>query len=324
MTSWNLENIEQSLGRFFPADSPEALRARTLLLLEWCAREEIEILSPSQYPPLLKEVSCHPDWLFVQGDVSLLSHPALLAFVGTRRPCAYGLRAAHFFSRQLVEKGFVLVSGLAKGIDSVAHSASVLLHRPTVAVLGHGLDRIYPTQNIALAREIVASGGCLISEYPPGVPAYPHHFPARNRILSGLCVGTVVVEAGAKSGSLITARHALNQNREVYVVPGPLFESGFAGSHWLLQQGAKLVTCVEEVLEELRPGILPLDLPVAADTAEAKRLRELFKLRGVASLEDLASVFGHEWSALQTAFEQAMREGWVVELGPQRFVYAGK
>lgn len=323
MAHSHFDTIQKLLGDFFPADSTACLNERTQRLLAWCEQKQIHILFPAEYPPLLREIPSSPPWLFVQGNRGLLSQPALLAFVGTRRPSAYGLRAAHFFSRELVGSGFVLVSGLARGIDSVAHSMSVLHRHPTVAVLGHGLDRLYPTQNRLLAREILEHGGCLVSEYPPGIAALPHHFPARNRILSGMCVGVVVVEAGAKSGSLITARHALNQNREVYVVPGPYYESGFAGSHWLLQQGAKLVTTVEAVIEELRPGVLPLGFPLT-ESQGTDRLREIFKTRSVASLEDLANTFGHEWGKLQPAFEQAMAQGWVIELGPQRYVYAGK
>ncbi len=315
--------IEHGLKKYFPTESDERIRSRREDLIEWCIRQNVQILFPDQFPPFLSQISDPPSWLFVRGNPSVLLENCLLGFVGTRSPSAYGLRAAHFLSREIVERGFIVVSGLARGIDSVAHRTSVLLKRPTIAVLGHGLDRVYPSQNSSLACEIVAEGGCLLSEYPPGIPPYPHHFPARNRILSALCVGVVVVEAGEKSGSLITARHALEQNREVYVVPGPIFEPGFRGSHWLVQQGAKLVSKVEDVTEELRPGLLPLGPGAFDKPAALNLLKKVFREQGVVSLEGLVSTFGKDWNSFQPLLEQALREGLLVEHLPQRFVLAG-
>ncbi len=282
----------------------------------------MDILLPEDFPVLLREMAHPPPRLFIKGDPKSLFEGFPLALVGTRRPSGYGLRAAHHFSRELVQAGVTLVSGLARGIDAVAHQAAVLAGRPTVAVLGHGLDRIYPLQNKTLAEEILAVGGCLVSEYPPGVGPQPFHFPRRNRILSGLCHGTLVVEAGRKSGSLITARHALDQNREVFVVPGPYFEEGFSGSHWLLQQGAKLVVCVEEILEEVLPGVLPLQ-PLFTDD-NPNRLRDFLRTRGVASLEEIAAETGQDLRGIRQAIESAREAGWVIETSPQCFVYAGK
>jgi DNA processing protein len=158
--------------------------------------------------------------------------------VGTRKVSHYGKRAAYFWSRFLAKNDQVVVSGLARGVDSVAHEATLAVRGKTIAVLGHGLDKIYPAENYSLAEAIVKAGGCLISEYPPGVPAYPSHFPERNRIVAGLSRATFVIEAPLKSGSLITAQFALDEGREVFCLPGPYDDKNFEGNHEWLSQGA--------------------------------------------------------------------------------------
>lgn len=316
------QSVKEVMAKHFSDLLSDDLDARTEKLLRWCEDEQVFILAPHQFPSLLQEIADPPPWLFVRGDLAALGALVPLALVGTRRPSPYGLRAAHHFAHEAAAAGFTLVSGLARGIDGVAHSAAVLKRQPTVAVLGHGLDRLYPTQHRALARDLLACGGCLVSEYPPGVGVQPFHFPRRNRILSGLSYGVLVVEAGEKSGSLITARHALEQNREVFVVPGPFFEKSFEGSHWLLRQGAKVVTRISDITEEWAPGVLPLE--PCPPPADENGLRSFMKTRGVASLEEILAQTGEPLPRLRQALETAREQGWVVESGPQKFVYAGR
>lgn len=278
-------------------------------------------LSPDFFSPTLDHIPAPPRALFALGDPSVLCQGEWVALVGTRRPSPYGLKAAHTFSRRLLELGFQLISGLARGIDAVAHRASILAGRPTVAVLGHGLDRVYPAEHRRLAADILDRGGCLLSEYPPGMPPQPHHFPSRNRIISGLALGVVVVEAGMKSGSLTTARHAADQSRDVFVLPGPYDAEGFAGSHWLIQQGAMLVTRPEEIAEALAPGRLPILSPpvVAEDGAIAQLIRE----RGVIGLDELVANVRCPVYQIHQALESLREAGRIIEIGPQTFVYAG-
>lgn len=189
--------------------------------------------------------------LFIAGDPSLLERPQL-AMVGSRRASRNGLDNAHAFSRSLAGAGFVITSGLALGIDGAAHQGALDVDGKTVAVLGTGLERLYPQRHIGLARQIVEAGGALVSELPLDCPPQASNFPRRNRIISGLSLGVLVVEASPSSGSLITARLAAEQGREVYAIPGSIHHPGARGCHQLIRQGAALVESVEDVLEALR------------------------------------------------------------------------
>jgi DNA processing protein len=182
-----------------------------------------------------------------------------IAVVGTRRPTSYGRDAADRLAGDLARAGVTIVSGLAKGIDTHAHRSALAACGRTIAVLGSGLDRIYPAENAALAREI-SEKGTLISEYPPGTPPDAANFPARNRIISGLSRGVLVIEARESSGALITADFALEQGRDVFAIPGNIFWPTSEGSHRLIQQGAKLVRCADDVLQELNLAQLPQQL----------------------------------------------------------------
>jgi DNA processing protein len=270
-------------------------------------------LDLAELPIGLREVFQAPKKIYIQGKVENLFHPLLLGVVGSRRPSAYGLRAAHAFSLALVQAGAVLVSGLARGIDSVAHRCSVESGKPTVAVLGHGLGQIYPAENAALAAAILSTGGTLLTEYPPGIPPLPQNFPQRNRIISGLCRGTVVVEAGQKSGSKITARHALEQGRDIFVVPGCYFDENFGGSHSLIQQGAKLVVHPQDVLEEY--GIEFTQSMVSGPLAAMGRTRS------AVSLQEAIAAYGGSAGEARAALEKAIFEGWVKELHPNQFLF---
>ena len=203
------------------------------------------------YPEMFAQISAPPLILYVNGNIDALHLPAL-AIVGSRNPTRGGLRNALEFSRHLAQQGFVIVSGLAQGIDAAAHRGALEAGTGTVAFLGHGIDRIYPAVNRELARAI-AAGGALVSEYPLGARPERRHFPERNRLISGLCLGTLVIEAARQSGSLITARLAAEQGREVFALPGSIHNPLSRGCHALIRQGAKLVETAGDILAELAP-----------------------------------------------------------------------
>lgn len=217
-------------------------------------QKNIEILhwgSPL-YPHYLMEVPNPPPVLFLHGRLSEVDQHAI-AIVGTRRLTSYGRQMARELAQGLVHHGLTIVSGLAKGVDTIAHQTALDMGGRTIAVLGSGLDEVYPPENRSLAEQILAQeAGGVLSEYELGTKPQRKNFPPRNRIISGMTLGTVVVEGGVKSGALITAKFALEQNREVFAVPGYVTSPASEGPNWLIQQGAKLVTCAEDVLEELQ------------------------------------------------------------------------
>ena len=213
------------------------------------------------YPSLLRQIADPPVVLYVKGDISALSGHCL-AIVGSRRPSAYGLQVARRLARDLAERNLVIVSGLARGIDSAAHHGALEGKGKTIAVQGRGMDGIYPAENRRLADKIMESGA-VISEFPLGTGPTPENFPIRNRVISGLTLGTMVVEASEYSGSLITARLAAEHNREVFAVPGNITSAQSFGPNHLIKQGAKLVgewiDLVEEFPPEVRMQLLPSD-----------------------------------------------------------------
>lgn len=229
---------------------------RNYQLWEYCLEQQIGVVAINQegYPALLKTIYDPPPVLYYRGNLDLLQQPQL-AIVGSRRCSKQGLNNARLFSRELTATGFAICSGMALGIDSEAHRACLALEGATIAVLGTGVDKIYPRQNAKLYEDI-AQYGLLISELPPTAPARKSHFPRRNRIISGLSLGVIVVEADIKSGSLITARLALEQNREVFALPGSIHNQSSRGCHEIIRQGAKLTETTEHILEELK-GWLP-------------------------------------------------------------------
>lgn len=219
-------------------------------------------ITDKQYPALLKEISDPPKTLHIRGDQSCLRKPCI-AIIGTRKPSSYGIRVTKDLCTELVACGFVIVSGMAFGIDSIAHATTIASGGKTIAVLGSSVDdeSLYPRSNIKLAHNI-AKHGLLVSELPRGTRARAYSFPIRNRIISGLSVGVVVIEAQQKSGTLITANHAAHQNRDVFAIPGSIHSPTSTGTHWLIQHGAKLVTHIDDILEELSHlisrGIMPI------------------------------------------------------------------
>ncbi len=223
---------------------------RDLAWLAGPARHALTAADP-RYPALLQQIAQPPLVLYVDGDPAVLTRPQL-AIVGSRNPTAAGRDTAHAFARDLARHGLVITSGLAIGIDGAAHEGALAGGGPTVAVAATGLDRVYPARHAALAGRI-REQGALVSEFPPGQRPAPGLFPRRNRVISGLSLGTLVVEANPKSGSLITARAALEQGREVFAIPGSIHNPCARGCHLLIRQGAKLVECTGDILEELEP-----------------------------------------------------------------------
>ena len=231
---------------------PEKMLETDQIWLNFTNHHLVTFLDPA-YPPLLREIPDPPLALFVIGDRDLLSFPQL-AIVGSRNPSNLGRDTAQQFARYLASAGLTITSGLAMGIDAAAHEGALAAKGKTIAVCGTGLDMTYPTRHRALAEHI-SQTGALVSEFPLGTKPDPYNFPQRNRIISGLSMGTVVVEAALRSGSLITARMALEQGREVFAIPGSIHNPLAKGCHQLIRQGAKLVETAQDIMEDLGPMV---------------------------------------------------------------------
>ncbi|ENY72469.1 DNA protecting protein DprA [Aeromonas diversa CDC 2478-85] len=244
LSRWGLTRTQiQALHH--PSTDPSAL-------LAWCEAPHHHLLTPDHpcYPLRLRAIPAAPLLLWCIGEPERLMQPQL-AMVGSRHPTHVGLEMARRLSGELVAAGMTITSGLALGIDGASHQAALAAGGSTVAVLGSGLERVYPRRHQALFEQILAEGGALVSEFEPTQGPLAEHFPRRNRIISGLSLGTLVVEAAEQSGSLITARFALEQGREVFAVPGTPMNPQAAGCNRLIQQGAKLVTSAADIVEEL-------------------------------------------------------------------------
>jgi DNA processing protein len=259
-------------GLRFPAEAAQFVfdgRARSAAEQEWArvASQGATIVTFScpAYPERLKEIYDPPPVLWVRGEVSLLTQPAI-AIVGTRHPTPYGTGMAEILARDLAARRLLIVSGMARGIDSWAHKGALAARMPTVAVWGTGIDVIYPKENKKLAEEILGTGGAIVSEVPTGTFPAPQNFPRRNRILSGISIAVLVVEAGENSGTRVTARCAAEQNRDLYAVPGNVTSKGSWTPNTLIKQGAKLVATWEDVWEDL-PSQVRLQLEAEGPSA---------------------------------------------------------
>ncbi len=230
-------------------------------------KSKIKFVLPSEkeYPFLLKEISVPPRGLYYQGNFFPEMIP--LAVVGTRKISNYGKTVAKKIVQELVRYNFIIVSGLAEGVDTIAHQTALKNGGRTIAILGSGLDNIYPASNQKLAQQIIQMGA-VVSEYPLGTLPHRSNFPCRNRIISGLSWGTLVIEAPIKSGALITANFALEQNREVFAIPGPVFQLNSQGTNRLIQEGAKLVININDILKELN---IPPSLPIKKQLSFLKK-----------------------------------------------------
>jgi DNA processing protein len=233
-----------------PDDLAATIEATTHWLAGGSNRHLLSLDDP-RFPHELLQMADPPLMLYVLGQIDTLQHPQRLAIVGSRNPTPQGEQNARQFAQALGEAGVCVVSGLALGVDGAAHEGALAGGAPTLAVVGTGLDRVYPKRHLALAHKI-AEQGALISEYPLGTPPLPGNFPRRNRLIAGLSQGTLVVEAALQSGSLITARLAAEQGREVFAIPGSIHAPQSRGCHALIRQGAKLVESAQDILEDLR------------------------------------------------------------------------
>lgn len=229
---------------------------------------DILILDDGSYPPMLREIADPPITLYVRGDWQACFEQPCVAVIGSRMCSTYGQNASEMLARDLASRGICVVSGLARGIDSAAHRGAIKAGGRTVAVIGTGLDSIYPKENAKLVEEIVASGGAVVSQFPLGTPPIKENFPYRNRIISGLSMGVLVVEASERSGSLITARLATEQGREVMAVPGNITSRNSFGTNYLIKVGAKLVQQWQDVAAELPSDIAASILPPKIDKKE--------------------------------------------------------
>lgn len=277
--------------------------------LEGC-KHHVLLHDQCDYPALLSELSDAPPLLFVAGEPSILEKPQL-AMVGSRRASRPALDTATAFSRALAGAGFVITSGLALGIDGAAHQAALDIGGQTIGVLGTGLQKLYPQRHHALADAMIASGSAVVSEFPLDAGPLPGNFPRRNRIISGLSLGVLVVEASVASGSLITTRLAAEQGREVYAIPGSIHHPGARGCHQLIRDGATLVETIEHILEGLR-GWRSMPLSTGGMfTPSCHPLVQLLQASPYTS-EGLASASGWELPALLAALTELELEGHVV------------
>src|SRR5207249_508754 len=232
-------------------------------------------VADSAYPPRLKEIYDPPAILYVRGDAQLLTKPGL-AVVGTRHPTPYGSGMAERLACDLAAQGLVIISGMARGVDTASHRGAIAAKGKTVAVFGTGANVVYPKENCRLAEQILSLGGALISEFPLGTFAAPQNFPIRNRIISGISIGVLVVEAAEYSGTRITARCALEQNRDVFAVPGNITTKNAWGPNTLIKQGAKLVATWDDVWEELPSDVRLALTPASADESPGSGTASLF------------------------------------------------
>ncbi|NTU67025.1 MAG: DNA-protecting protein DprA [Candidatus Moranbacteria bacterium] len=287
--------------------------------------ENIILLSPDSpdYPDLLKKIHNPPHAIYMRGATNLNSFH-MISVVGSRNMTAYGLDAAARLSKELAESGFSVVSGLALGIDAAAHKAALQASGHTVAVLGSGVDdmNIFPRANFSLAKEIIRSGGAVMSDYPPGTPASNTTFPARNRIIAGLSLGTLVIEAAEKSGALITAKHALEFNREVFSVPGSIFSPYSIGTNKLIKRGAKIAMDVGDILEEFEFKDIRKDAPAAQKNPENEEEKRILDALSIVPLhiDNLGKLTRLETATLSSTLSMLEIKGWIKNVGGQNYI----
>lgn len=286
-----LENLQDQYQRQTWLDCIEGIEKR----IDKCSASIISITN-DDYPPLLKQIVGAPPLLYVRGNSENLHLPQI-AIVGSRRMTRGGETNAFEWSKFLAGGGFAITSGLAQGVDGIAHSGALAAMGKTIAVMGTGIDTIYPREHRRLAENIIDQGGTLVTEFDPGTPPLPTHFPSRNRIISGLSLGVLVVEAAPRSGSLITARLALEQNREVFAIPGSIHNPQSRGCHQIIKQGAHLVERAEDIIPELQGALagltvlpensLPTQPLSVAPVGEKNLLADELKLLSVLGFEPI-------------------------------------
>lgn len=306
------------------------LHARAEQVLERVSKcgARVLTLEDRNYPAVLKEIFAPPPVLYTRGSHAGLQRHAV-GVVGTRKPTRYGEKAGATITSELTRHGLVIVSGLARGIDTIAHETCLAEKGTTTAVLGCGIDRIYPSENRDLAERIVSRGGCIVSEFAPGIFPEARNFPRRNRIISGLSSGVIVVEAGKKSGGLITANYAVQQSREVFAIPGSIFSNMSDGTFELLTQGATPIRTGRDVLENLqmpmlpRPisGMIPKATLPSPETLSAQEQLVLEKLTDTPLNPDgIADKTGHSPSDLFGVLLNLELKGFITQLAGQKYV----
>ena len=320
------KRVPEKIARILSAPITPDVQAHIEQTLAWATQDNNHVitLADANYPQALLRIADPPTLLYAKGNDALLNKPAI-AIVGSRNASAQGMLNADRFAQNLSDAGLTVVSGLALGIDTGAHTGAIQSAKAankatnagsSIAVIGTGLDIVYPAANRALAHQL-ADVGCIISEYPLGTPAIAHNFPRRNRIISGLSLGVLVVEAAAQSGSLITARSALEQGREVFAIPGSIHSPLAKGCHQLIRQGAKLVESAQDILEELR-----LDSPalhtsqsgatqIAASNLSDPKLQSLLENMGhdALSVDQLVARSGLPVASVQAALLHLEMQG---------------
>lgn len=293
---------------------------------EWekVEKENIQMVTfgNAEYPALLKEIPSPPYTIYKKGNINL-NEGLMIAIVGSRKYTSYGSQVARSFAKDLVGAGITVVSGMALGIDSFAHRGALDGVGKTVAVLGNSLDdkSIYPQNNFGLSREIILTGA-LLSEYPIETTAGKLTFPARNRIIAGLTLGTLVVEAGEKSGALITAQMALECNREVFSIPGSIFSPASVGTNELLKSGAKVVMGVRDILEELDIGNLDrkkTTVPKNPDTPEEKTILSVME-GGPIHIDNISKLAKLQTAVVSGTLTAMEIKGWVKNIGGQNYI----
>ncbi|MFA6588513.1 MAG: DNA-processing protein DprA [Patescibacteria group bacterium] len=277
---------------------------------------QVVTLMDENYPPLLKQTHSAPPVLFYKGQLPNPNQISL-AVVGTRTPTNFGKTATEILVEPLAKAGLNIVSGLALGIDGEAHKAALNAGGKTFAVVGSGLDQTYPPQHKQLAEEIINKEGGIISEFPLGIPALPHHFPLRNRIIAGLCKGTLIIEAGEKSGALLTARNALDENREVFAVPGDFTRPTALGPNQLIKMGATPVTKAEDILNAFELKILDNTTPKTPPKADNKEEEIILKnlSAGTKHVDELSSLCDLDPSIVNATLTMLELKGRVRHIG---------
>jgi DNA processing protein len=294
---------------------------------EWAhlEKENVQMITFNmpEYPRLLQEIANPPYIIYMKGEIDLNSTP-MISIVGSRKFTSYGSQAATSFAKDLAAAGVIVVSGMALGIDSIAHQGALSGGGKTIAVLGGSLDdkNIYPRNNFNLSREIIENGA-LLSEYPIETPAgIQGNFPARNRIIAGLSLGTLIIEAGEKSGTLITANSALESNREVFAIPGSIFSPQSSGTNELIRHGAKIVTGVKDILEELDLDEARAKTPTIPKIPENKAEEILLKILSAdpVHIDNLKKLSKLETSALSSTLMLMEIKGWAKNIGGQNYI----
>ena len=320
--------LEEVIAACAPGRNPDGVaadaRSRARDLMSLAARAAIDVIRDDdvRYPPLLRTIADPPPVLWVHGHAEVLSRPAV-AIIGSRAATPYAIEVAARLGGELADRGVLVVSGLARGADGAAHRGCLSAGGVTVAVLGCGPDIVYPPEHDALAARIRADGA-LVSELGPGAPPLPDHFPQRNRLISGISLAVVVVEANERSGSLITARCALEQGRDVMAVPGSVLGGRNRGSHALLKDGAKVVESADDILEELGWPGLRQSCEIAANPQITDPLLARLTAGESYDLDEMSATVGLTGSQLLPRLTEWEMQGLLLRIAGGRYTLAGR